>query len=329
MKKFKLSFLTVLVAAFVTIAFIGCTKDTMEPGLSSDAKPTPNVENCTGYTVTAVATHPTLTTTEIVWTITNPNPGNGSGKTLQDLSHWNFAPPACLDENWQDVISTSYRFGTSGDFIDLGNPDIKPDPSIRTCSEDDVVKFDIGTNGSTPTQYKITLQGLYEVGGDLTVYFKSGNNTGCCKTTKVGVGITCAPVSECSLSQGYWFANNSMHPMGVHPWSTTVQIGGKTYSNEDGLAIWNASNKGGIRDSKRAFTQLAAIKLSGIDVAAAGLTSAVKTIEDWLGSISKLNGTAGTAFYLPNQTSDEISRFGNASAAASAISAWINGNHCP
>ncbi len=107
------------------------------------------------------------------------------------------------------------------------------------------------------------------------------------------------------------------------------KIGGKTYTNAEGLAIWNASNKGGIRDSKRAFTQLAAIKLSGVDVAAAGLTSAVKTIEDWLGSISKLNGTAGTAFYLPNQTSAEITLYGNASAAASAISAWINDNHCP
>ncbi len=160
---------------------------------------------------------------------------------------------------------------------------------------------------------------------DLNVLFKSGTNTGCCPATYTGAGIGCKIEEEdCSFSQGYWFANNAAHPDGVHPWNADVTIGGKTYSNAEGLAIWNSSNKGGIKDSKKAFTQLAAIRLSGVDIAAdASLTAAVTTIECWLGGLDKLSPTN-----LPNQSNDSKATCGNAKNAADAISTWINTYHC-
>ncbi|HEX2629786.1 MAG TPA: hypothetical protein VHM26_12255, partial [Chitinophagaceae bacterium] len=164
--------------------------------------------------------------------------------------------------------------------------------------------------------------------GPLQAYFKSGANTGCCYKEYTDLGIGCPETEECSFSQGYWFASNPAHPNGVHPWggdgSATVTIGGYVYTNAEGLAIWNASNAGGIKDAKKAFTQLAAIRLSGVDESNLALAAAIATIENWLANYgAKLN--AGN---LRNQTSAEITLYGNANAAATTISDWINANHC-
>ena len=323
--------MALLVAGVFTIAFIGCKKDLSEPSLTSNAKVIPG-GNCTGYLVNL---SPDYTTkpgfTIFTWTITNPNPGNGSGTTIQNLSHWDFIPSSCLDQNWQDVLSASYRYGTTGDFLPISITgtavgDIKPDPSLIKggCYGDDVFKFDYGTSGTTPTQYRLELKGNWGT-GPLNVYFKSGTNTGCCFNTYADKGVGCQEIEDCSFSQGYWFANNAAHPEGVHLWGKTVTEGGKTYTNAEGLAIWNASNKGGITDAKKAFTQLAAIRLSVVDETDPALSSAIATIDNWFASIPKLSGTVP---YLPNQTAEEITLYGNARNAAGIISDWINAHHC-
>ena len=331
MKKMKLC-LIVLLAGFFTLAFVGCKKDLSDPSITSNAKVVPG-GNCTGYLV-ALAVDKTTTpgSTIFTWTITNPMPGNGSGLTIQNLSHWDFVPSTCLDQNWQDVASASYRYGTTGEFTPvaltgIAVDDIKPDPSLKKggCYGDDVFKFDYGTNGSTPTQYRLVLKGNWGT-GPLDVYFKSGTNTGCCFKTYADKGIGCRESEDCSFSQGYWFANNAAHPNGVHPWTTTVTEGGKTYTNAEGLAIWNASNKGGITDAKKAFTQLAAIRLSGVDETDPALAGSIATIDNWFAHKNKLSGT--TPIYLPNQTPAEIILYGNVRNAAGVISTWINANHC-
>ena len=336
MRQIKLSWMGLFVALFTTAGiFAGCQKDAVSPDVTSNAKPVANTANCTGYLIELdrdVASMPGKTI--FTWTITNPNPGNGSKNTIQDLSHWSFVPGLCLEQNWQAIEAAAYRYGTTGEFTGVpftgyAVDDLRPDPSLKNagCFSEDVFKFDIGTSGKTPTQYRIILDGVWGT-ADLNVWFKSGTNTGCCSATYAGKGIGCPETDEdCSFSQGYWFANNKMHPDGVHPWPTDVNIGGKVYTNAEGIAIWNASNKGGITDSKKAFTQLAAIKLSGVDISAEGLNGAVSTIENWLGSIDKLNGNPDSRF-LPNQTVAEITLYGNARAAAGVISEWIRSNHC-
>ncbi len=323
MKNFKLVLL-VLTAAF-GLTFSACKKEALQPSVTSDGKVVSG-GNCTGYQVALLPVEHTTNpvTTIFTWTITNPTPGNGSGNTIQDLSHWNFIASDCLDRNWQDVLSASYFNGT--EWINITNLDMKPDPSLTKggCSLENVFKFDYGTKGRTPTQYRMVLNGNWGT-ADLNVLFKSGTNTGCCAATYPNAGIGCKIEEEdCSFSQGYWFANNAMHPNGVHPWNGNVTIGGKTYTNAEGLAIWNSSNKGGIEDSKKAFTQLSAILLSGVDIAAdASLTAAVNTIECWLSGQAKL-----TPDNLPTQPSGSIAICGNAKNAADVISTWINANHC-
>ena len=98
----------------------------------------------------------------------------------------------------------------------------------------------------------------------------------------------------------------------------TVTIGGYVYTEAEGRAIWNCSNAGGIKDSKKGFTQVAALKLSGIyPTGNLSIDADVLTIETWLAGLGKLVACSN----LPT---------GNAAvgAAAGRIGDWINANHC-
>ena len=154
------------------------------------------------------------------------------------------------------------------------------------------------------------VSGNYAI-GDVTATFKSGAATGCCTRTVPGIG--CKVVDICSLSQGYYFGNSG------HVWPGNVTVGGFIYTEAEGRAIWNCSNQGGISDSKKGFTQIAALKLSGAyPTGNAAIDADVVTVETWLATLGKLVGCSN----IPT---------GNALAGAAAgrIGDWINANHCP
>ena len=116
----------------------------------------------------------------------------------------------------------------------------------------------------------------------------------------------------CSMSQGYWFAS----PVANWP-SSGVTVGGYTYSETEAKAIWNTSNNHGLPDSKKAFTQVVAIKLSSATIGAnASIWTYVSIAENYLSTLNKLNPN-----YLPTGNNA-------ASTAAGNIGNWINSNHC-
>ncbi len=333
MKTVTYSFLSLALAAAV---FFGCKREvstTASTDLSLTAKGKPPItpsSEC-GYTIGLVST-PAGGQTEFVWTIANPNPGNGKNGTIQNLSHWDFVAEACdnpdnnIVNNWDHIALVAYRYGTTGDWQLLyttdptdvyPNPPVPaPDPSITGCSGANMFKFDQGTSGSTPTQYKIVLDGSWTK-ATTTAWFKSGANTGCCTQQIEGIG--CLQAFDCSLSQGYWFAKPGLTWGGQ-----SVTVGGYSYTQEEGRSIWNCSNAGGIRDSKKAFTQAAAIKLSmqieNVTIPQTVLDD-VAIIDAYLSALNKLTtyncnlptgGVDGTA----------------AAAAAGRIGSWISANHC-
>ena len=315
----------IVVPAFVVVAtvfaFYACKKDVrsnspIETGEEIATKPAqqqPTGSSCLNYQVALTRSYASGQTT-FTWCITNPNPGNGTGGTIQNLSHWNFIP-GCpgnlgLEQNWSDIVSASYSTdgGTIWNTI-TPTPVLTPDPS-QSCSNANVFKFIYGTSGSTPTCYRLVLQGNYAQ-EDNTAVFKSGANTGCCVRTVPGIG--CKQDEFCSFSQGLFFAS-------PHAWPTpTVTIAGYVYTEAEGRAIWNCSNAGGMKDSKKGFTQVAALKLSGIaddlnlDPAVA---ADIVIIETWLAGLGKLS-----CDNLPT---------GNAPVASAAgrIGSWITANHC-
>jgi hypothetical protein len=118
----------------------------------------------------------------------------------------------------------------------------------------------------------------------------------------------------CSLSQGYWFAKPGV------AWPFALEVGGHSYSRNDGLAIWKSLNKKGVSDAKKGFLQVAAIKLSGgtaINTPTA-LWNDVLIIEAFLETLNTKLTAQNVSLY----------NYKPAGQAAGRIGDWIDANHC-
>lgn len=127
--------------------------------------------------------------------------------------------------------------------------------------------------------------------------------------------IECPVTQGCSLSQGYWFSKPGV------VWGRNVLIGAFSYNRTDGLAIWNSPNKGGIKDAKKAFLQVATIQLSSSTISAgANVWPNYWTAYNYLAGLPlKLSPS-----YLPTGTPQSQA----AAQAAGEIGNWIAENHC-
>ena len=140
----------------------------------------------TAYTITLVSIERVGTNDTWTWTLTNTNPGNGSNGTLQDVSHWDL--PLCAAAE-AALVSAQYSYnGINWTSVSI---DMERDPSIRVCTREDVLKFNAGTSGSTPTYYRATFNRVFTVDAFAYSYIKTGGGlTGCNTYTYTGVGCT-------------------------------------------------------------------------------------------------------------------------------------------
>src|SRR5687767_7719043 len=112
----------------------------------------------TSYIITLLGIEDGGTNDTWTWSVSNPNPGNGDNGTLQDISHWSL--PLCPNAE-AAIVSAAYS--TDGiNWISV-SPTMDRDPSIRTCTTNDVLKFDFGTTGTAPTYYRITFNKYFAV----------------------------------------------------------------------------------------------------------------------------------------------------------------------
>jgi len=314
MKQIRSTGWIILLALFA----FGCQRETKAlPEINSSgqtgSKPVaPTTCNSNAYTITLESRTLVAGNWEWVWSVFNPNPGNGLNGTVQDMSHWGMQFSTCF--NWEHVAGAAYSF--DGITWTTFTPAYVTDPS-QACVTTPVLKFAAGTSGGAKTYYKLVLTMNYDPVNTAFGYYKSGSRMPCCTFNFTGVG--CLHVGEgCSYSQGYWFSN------GDHAWPDVngaapgnVTIGGYDYTEAEGRDIWNTSNAGGMKDSKKAFLQVAAIKLSGNSISpGASVWSDVNICETWLATLGKLS--PGN---LPTGNSA-------VSTAAGNIGEWITNNHC-
>ena len=312
-------------SAMAVSLFIGCEKNadlsveqkeaarvSAPSAIFSTTLPSTGESSCAGpYTITleTVISNGDGTYTW-TWSAQNPNPGNGLNGTLQNLSHWNITLGTCV--TLEDVLSaatspngTDWTAFTATYEVD--NSYNTPNCNLTTVN---VLKFNLGTSGSAKSYYRLTIDKNVAVDPAVTAYYKSGAATKC--GTFCFPGFGCEVEEGCSFSQGYWFAKPKL------VWAGTVTVGGHEYTQAEGKAIWTSSNAGGIADAKKAFLQVASIKLSGNNVlAAATVWADVQIVETWLSSLPKL-------------TPANLKSWANSDAAAAAdrISEWIILHHC-
>lgn len=133
-----------------------------------------------------------------IWSVYNPNPGNGNNGTAQDMSHWSFVLNNCctpcsggaVGAQLSDVVSAATS--TNGTSWQSFTPTLQQDPSIlNSCNiaTGPVLKFDVGTSGTAKTYYRLVLSRDFQVFENAASIYKSGKRTGC--------GVICYPGIGC------------------------------------------------------------------------------------------------------------------------------------
>ena len=118
------------------------------------------------------------------WSLSNPNPGNGINGTLQDVSHWSIQLSPAAEAA---LVSTEYSF--DGVMWYSASTSVDRDPTIKACTNSDVLKFDVGTTGGAPTYYRTTFSQAFGVNPYATSWIKTGSGKqGCNMYYFAGVG---------------------------------------------------------------------------------------------------------------------------------------------
>lgn len=107
------------------------------------------------------------------WSIKNPNPGNGTDGTVQNLSHWGITLGTCVQLS--NILKAEYSKNET-DWTTF-NPEYKKDKS-QDCYTGSVLKFDAGTDDSETSYYRLTVNVNLTTEKVLALY-KSGKSTGC------------------------------------------------------------------------------------------------------------------------------------------------------
>ena len=123
------------------------------------------------------------------WSLQNPNPGNGSNGTLQNVSHWDF--PLCA---MAESALVSAEYSLDGTNWVNNTIEMDRDPSIRLCTTTDVLKFNVGTVGTSTNYYRVTFNKQFTVNPWATSWIKTGGGLQGCNLYYY-VGVNCELVT--------------------------------------------------------------------------------------------------------------------------------------
>jgi hypothetical protein len=199
MKTLRLILIATVASLFLTTS---CQRDSLEKNGAPDNEYTPSEQtgvfgkkgpssgtcNPDAYIITLESHQQVEGNWEWVWSVRNPNPGNGTNGTAQGLSHWGMQFADCV--NQASLVGAGY----SADGVNWTSftPSYHVDPS-QGCMTSNVLKFEFGTSGSTKSYYRLIVNQDYEE-GLVPGYYKSGANTGCCTFYFTGIGSCGGPV---------------------------------------------------------------------------------------------------------------------------------------
>jgi hypothetical protein len=313
----KTKFFLALGVTTAALGFYACQRNVDSASRTVDEvqskKPSmPEILNCANYSFDATISYGGGKTT-VIWSVTNTNPGNGSNGTSQNLSHWDWVLPSCIE--FGKVLNAYYTGTWSPDFEEWTpfTPTNVVDPS-QTCNGGNVIKFNFGTSGSNTSYYAIVLDGTnYSLSNDANaVAIKAGND--CC--TKNIEGVVCdEQIPTCAWSQGYFFSKPGVIWCG----SGSVTFGAyPPVTQQQGTELWPA--QGSVM--KKAFFQAATLQLNQCmgNLISPDLQDEYTFLSDLLAASSLAGITAGTIPAGYNSADIE--------AAAQAIGTWIAEHHC-
>jgi hypothetical protein len=103
------------------------------------------------------------------WSLVNPNPGNGTNGTLQDIGHWSVQ----LNPDAEAAL-VSAEYSYDGVTWHTADAVVDRDPSIKICTTVDVLKYTVSTSGTNPSYCRMTLNTDFPVNQYSTSWIKTG-----------------------------------------------------------------------------------------------------------------------------------------------------------
>lgn len=136
-------------------------------------------------------------------------------------------------------------------------------------------------------------------------------------------GPGCPKENRCSYSQGYFFSNGASNNGASLLWENGLTIGGVSYTQTEGMNLWDLNNGKGKDTTLNAFFQLGAVRLSGAE---SEVSTYAAIIDAYFNGINATNSFINGRFVLPDTaggyTKDQVK------AAGSSIGSFIDENHC-
>ena len=306
MRKFKFPLIAAFFAGLFTLALLSCKKEKSDPSLTSDAAKKTRMD-------APVLACGIATTASIEIKVTAGASGAPAGFSVQWIT------AAALASGPDGVAGTSDdNTWPSSDAIGLCKASFSGNASgfYYSLAAGQTATVRIGDilydNPGASTNCSDAL-----VCGTAYVFRAFAHANSALTRSDFTANLNCStascPTDACSLSQGYWFNNAS-----VHAWPGSISFGSCTYDEASGRALKVLYKAGGV--VMQSFLQASAIKLSyyGNEAAIPAVVKAdLDILEAFLGTLPCLS----TGSPLPSATSPE------ATAAAARISTWIDAHH--
>ncbi|TDU43302.1 hypothetical protein BXY82_0712 [Gelidibacter sediminis] len=181
----------------------------------------------------------------------------------------------------------------------------------------------INVEGSGPWVIDIKFERGYEAVIS-TSWIKAGNS--CSLGSVLAPG--CPKVPYCSYSQGFFFANGALNNGATNLWTNGLTIGETTYTQADGMHIWNIDRGYGGNQVLNGFFQLGAVRLSDAEASVQLHVDIIEAYFTAVGNVLDYETTSNGKIYfrLPAEaggiTASQVAKAGG------AIGKFIDENHC-
>jgi hypothetical protein len=116
-------------------------------------------------------------------------------------------------------------------------------------------------------------------------------------------------------------------------WANGLTIGGKTYTQAQGMNFWDIDKGRGGDQTMNGFFQLGAVRLSGVETGVAEYAALIDAYFNGLDLTTKIvtmpqgNGHSSYQYFNLPAENNGVTK-AQVHAAGSAISAFIGANHC-
>jgi len=303
----------VLIIVLMFCAF-SCSEEPITSEESSAARPGASTSQWGDYNITL-----SVTENSSLWTYTITRTRNNA----KDLSHFILALNNCgLDSAAFDNIVWATVNGSPANLSQSEGSGTNCNPQAVTTN---FIKFDDLSSASSWVLVLKFDRG-YEIEPNGIGWIKAGNS--CNQGVVPAPG--CPTEDYCSFSQGFFFANGATNNGSSFYWSSSLTIGGISYTQQQGNTAWNIDRGRGGDQTLNGFFQLGAVRLSGVESEVAQHATIIDTYFNGLDIFSTLITTTGanpySYFNLP-ATSNGVTK-AQVIAAGGAIGSYVDENHC-